>query len=103
MKNDAGVQQDATEVVDDQIELLEREIALLPRWFEVLLFHVAAVVVSKTVEACDLMPVGQQPLAQMRTDEARRSGHHNLHCGQGSPFGMVDCKRLLSWKPDETI
>src|SRR5205807_8104827 len=77
--DDIGTLQRGGEVGVDQVELLEREVAMAPRGLKVLLLASAPVVVGEAVDADHLLAVSQQALAQVRADESGGAGDDGLH------------------------
>ncbi len=79
MEHGLRVGDDRVERVGAQIEAMEAEARPTPQAGEVPFLDGAGVVGNEGVQADDLVPQGQEPLAQVRADEARRPGDDALH------------------------
>jgi len=69
--DDACAIKQGSEVGVHEVDLFELEVVLAARHLEVLLLQRPLVIVGEAVDPHHLMAGGQQPLAEVRSDEAR--------------------------------
>jgi hypothetical protein len=78
MENDFHVFKRCGKAVIDNGYLCELEVGVPTGIFQVPFFQGSCVVIGEAVDADDLMPVYQESLAEMRTDEPGSSGNGDL-------------------------
>jgi hypothetical protein len=71
--------EDPPQIFLNQVEVAKRERSRRAGGGEVLLFKGLGVILPETIDADDIVAVGKQPIAKMRTDESRRSGDNSAN------------------------
>src|SRR5712692_2333824 len=83
VEDDPRAVEQPPQVAVDEVCLVQREVVVRARALQVSLLQTAVVVIAERVDRDDLVTVREQPLAQVRSDEAGGSGDCN-------PRGLVE-------------